>query len=97
MMFMIFLRFSANKQQSGDFLEEHKAWIKSGFDDGVFLLAGAIEPGLGGAIAAHNTSRQQLGERLDRHPYIANDVVTAEIVEINPAITDPRLQFLKSA
>ena len=93
---MIFLRFSANKQQSGHFLEEHKAWIKNGFADGVFLLAGAIEPGLGGAIAAHNPTRQQLDERIDRDPYVANDVVTAEIIEISPAITDPRLQFLKS-
>ena len=95
-MFMILLRFAANKDQTEQFFEAHKAWIKKGFEDGVFLLAGGIQPGVGGAIAAHNTTRKELGERIDKDPFVANNVVSAEILEITPSMTDQRLDFLKS-
>ena len=53
-MHIVFLKFSANKSQASRFMDGHKAWIKRGFDDGVFLLAGSLEPGLGGGLLAHN-------------------------------------------
>jgi uncharacterized protein YciI len=49
-MYIVLLKFSANKSQANQLLEGHKAWIKRGFDDGVFLLAGSLEPGLGGGL-----------------------------------------------
>ena len=44
-MHIIFLKFSANKSQASELMDAHKAWLKRGFDDGVFLLAGSLEPG----------------------------------------------------
>ena len=37
-------------------MDGHKEWIKRGFDDGVFVLVGSLQPSLGGGIVAHNTS-----------------------------------------
>ncbi|EST34891.1 YciI family protein [Streptomyces roseochromogenus] len=71
----------------------HQEWIKRGLDDGVFLLVGSIQPGLGGAVLAHNTSREVLQKRVD-DPFVAQDVVTAEIIGIAPAMADERLSFL---
>ena len=51
-MFIVLLKFSRNKARAGQFMDGHKEWIKRGFDDGVFLLAGSLQPNLGGAIAA---------------------------------------------
>ena len=51
-MFIVLLKFSANKSEASRFMEGHKQWVKRGFDDGVFLLAGSLEPGLGGGIVA---------------------------------------------
>lgn len=45
-MFIVILKFSDNKRQAGEFMEGHNGWIKRGFDDGVFLLAGSLQPGL---------------------------------------------------
>ena len=53
-MFVVLLKFSSNKAQAGQFMEGHKAWIKRGFDDGVFLLAGNLQPSLGGGIGARD-------------------------------------------
>jgi uncharacterized protein YciI len=93
-MYIVFLKFSTNKSQAGQFMDGHKAWIKRGFDDGVFLLAGSLEPGLGGGILAHNTSRADLQSRVNDDPFVAENVVQAEIFELDPGKADERLQFL---
>jgi len=93
-MFIVFLKFSANKSQASQFMERHKTWIKRGFDDGVFLLTGSLEPGLGGGILAHNTSLTNLQRRVNADPFVTEDVVKAEIIELDPGKADERLQFL---
>lgn len=93
-MFIILLKFSDNKPQEAQFMDGHNAWIKQGFDEGVFLLVGSLQPGLGGSVIAHNTSLEDLQQRVDQDPFVAENVVTAEILEISPAKADERLAFL---
>ena len=95
-MFVVFLRFSDNKSQAGQFMDGHNAWIKRGFNDGVFLLVGSLHPNAGGAIVAHNTSLSDLDGRVSEDPFVAENVVRAEILEITPARADKRLEFLLS-
>ena len=93
-MFIVLLKFSGNKSQAGQFMEGHKEWIKRGFDDGVFLLAGSLQPNLGGGVVAHNTTLSDLQSRVKDDPFVAEDVVVAEILEITPSKADERLKFL---
>ncbi len=93
-MFIVFLRFADNKAQAGAFMDGHNVWIKRGFDDGVFLVSGSLQPKLGGAVIAHGVTRAELQDRVDADPFVAEGVVTAEILEISPAKTDERLSFL---
>ena len=93
-MFVVLLKFSSNKAQAGRFMEGHKEWIKRGFEDGVFLLAGSLQPNMGGGIMAHNTSLSDLQSRVKNDPFVAENVVNAEILEIAPSRTDERLDFL---
>ena len=93
-MFVVLLRFSSNRAQAARFMDGHKDWIKRGFDDGVFLLAGSLQPHSGGAIVAHNTSLPDLESRVNDDPFVAENVVGAEILEIMPARADDRLTFL---
>ncbi len=93
-MFIILLRFSDNKPQAGQFMQGHKDWIKRGFEDGVFLMAGNLQPNLGGGVMAHNTTLEALQNRVNNDPFVTHNIVTAEILEITPSRTDERLQFL---
>ncbi len=93
-MFIVLLKFSSNKGQASQFMEGHKEWIKRGFDDGVFLLTGSLQPNLGGGIVAHNISLPELQSRVNEDPFVAENVVSAEILEITPAKADTRLNFL---
>ncbi|MBI3563065.1 MAG: hypothetical protein HY080_15250 [Gammaproteobacteria bacterium] len=93
-MFIVLLKFSDNKAQASQYMAGHNAWIKRGFDDGVFLLVGGLQPNLGGGIVAHNTSLSALQNRVNADPFVTEHVVNAEILEITPSRADKQLQFL---
>ncbi len=93
-MFIVLLKFSSNKGQAGQFMAGHKEWIKRGLDEGIFLLVGSLQPNLGGGIVAHNTSLIDLQRRVNEDPFVTEDIVTAEILEISPSKVDERLEFL---
>jgi uncharacterized protein YciI len=94
--FVVLLRFSDHKSKASQSMEGHKEWMKRGFDDGVFLLVGNLQPNLGGGIVAHNTSLKDLHSRVNNDPFVVENVVKAEILEIAPSRADPRLSFLSS-
>jgi len=93
-MFIVFLKFSDNKAQAGQFMQGHQEWLQKGFDEGIFLLAGSIHPNLGGTILLHNTHREELLKRVNEDPFVIENVVHAEIIEIDPSKADKRLDFL---
>jgi len=93
-MFVVLLKFSGNKAQAVQFMDSHKEWIKRGFDDGVFLLAGNLQPNLGGGIVAHNTSLADIQRRVSTDPFVEENIVSAEILEITPSRADERLKFM---
>jgi len=93
-MFVVFLKFSDNKSQVGQFMSGHNEWVQRGFDEDVFLLAGSLQPNLGGGIVAHNTTLLALENRVKNDPFVANNIVSSEIMEITPSKADERLSFL---
>jgi len=93
-MFVILLKFSENKSKAGELMEGHNEWLKRGFEDGVFLLVGSLQPNLGGSVIAHNTSLSELNERVKEDPFVAENIVSSEIFEIEPKKADERLNFL---
>lgn len=93
-MFIVLLKFSGNKGQASQFMAGHNEWIKRGFEDGVFMLVGGLQPNLGGGIVAHNTTLPELQSRVNSDPFVAQNVVSAEILEITPSKADDRLKFM---
>lgn len=93
-MFIVFLKFAAARDQAGRLMQAHKDWLQRGFDEGVFLLSGSIQPQAGGAILAHGLTRADLQERVNQDPFVAEAVVQAEIVEVSASKADDRLGFL---
>lgn len=93
-MFAITPRF-VDKTKAQSSMEGHNAWIRRGFDDGVFLLVGSLQPDAGGAILAHNASLAEIEARVQDDPFVAEGVVDAEILDITPRRTTERLNFLK--
>ncbi|KPK56157.1 MAG: hypothetical protein AMS22_02215 [Thiotrichales bacterium SG8_50] len=93
-MFIVLLKFSDNNAQAAQSMDAHNEWIERGFEDGVFLLVGSLQPQMGGGIMAHNTTRSELQNRVDEDPLVAQNVVSAEIIEMAAGKADERLSFL---
>ena len=92
-MFIILLKL-VDTSKIADNMPGHNAWLKQGFDDGVFMLAGTIEPKRGGAILAHNISPKELDKRIAADPFVKAGIASAEILDITPARADEHLAFL---
>lgn len=93
-MFVVTLTFSGNKARASELMQAHKAWIAKGFDKGLFLMVGSLQPNAGGGILAHNATRAELASFVGEDPFVRENVVSADILEIEPARLDDRLQFL---
>ena len=93
-MFIVLLKFSETRARAGDFMTANNEWLQHGFDDGMFLMAGSLQPQMGGGILAHNASRAELETRENSDPFVVEGVVRAEILEITPVRADEQLQFL---
>jgi uncharacterized protein YciI len=93
-MFVVLLKFTGDKSRAGQLMEAHKRWIERGFADGVFVLVGSLQPSAGGTVVAYGVSRSELQTRLNEDPFVVENVVSAEILEITPSRTDERLAFL---
>ncbi len=94
-MFVILLKFS-DKSKAPALMSEHNEWLQKGFEDGLFLMSGSLQPGLGGTIFAHSIDRSELEQRVQADPFVAEGVVTTEILEISPTRFDDRMAFLAS-
>ena len=44
MMFVVLLRFSANKAKAPELMDAYNAWINRGIEDGVFRVVGSLQP-----------------------------------------------------
>ncbi|KYG61003.1 hypothetical protein AZI85_08560 [Bdellovibrio bacteriovorus] len=95
-MYIILLKF-INRERAGAFMEGHMQWLKQGFEDDIFILAGGIKPQLGGAIIAKNSSLELIQKRVDQDPFVSEKVVEAEILEISPSKFDERFADLLKA
>ena len=93
-MFMVFLRFTENRDRLRDFLDEHKAWLNQGYDEGVFLLSGSLQENGGGVVLAHNVSLAELQARVNEDPFVLEQIADVEILEVTPSKVDERLKFL---
>lgn len=93
-MFIVLLKFTENRSQAAQHMPGHIDWLRRGFDEGVFLLSGSLQTGLGGAVMAHNTSLADLQRRVEDDPFVTENIVKADIVEIIPGRADERLAFL---
>lgn len=96
-MFIVLLKFAENKSLASQFMDGHNQWIKRGFDEGIFLLVGSLQPNLGGSIIAHNTNMDDLKARVDEDPFVKESIVKAQILEISPKRVDARLSFLEQS
>ena len=92
-MHIILLKFGDNRSAAPQFMEAHNAWIAKGFADGIFHCVGSLDVG-GGFILAIGNEHDVLVRRVKEDPFVANDVVTVEMHEVDVKRTSAELACL---
>ncbi|MBW4331533.1 hypothetical protein KY084_11705 [Stakelama sp. CBK3Z-3] len=71
----------------------HVEWLKKGFGEGVFLIAGRKDPRTGGVIVVRGTKdRVEALARTD--PFVESGVATAEVIAFNASFAVPEIAAL---
>lgn len=91
-MFIIFLKFLENKNLAGDYMEDHKKWIKKGIEDDVFMIVGSLQPNLGGGIIASGPSYLEIERRVKEDPFVEKNIVKYEIYEMTPSLANEKFK-----
>jgi uncharacterized protein YciI len=91
-MFIVLLRL-ADGSKVAKHLPGHRDWLQRGFDDGVFVLTGAIPDAGGGVVLATDLTSGDLADRLAIDPFVVHGVVTPDVVALDVTMHDPRLAF----
>ncbi len=95
-MYVVLLKFAENKSKAPEFMAEHKEWIKKGIDDNLIFLVGSLTPNLGGTVFFGNLPRENVDEYVSKDPFVQQNIVKTEIIEIAVNKTIKELEFLQS-
>lgn len=93
-MYIVFLRFGAQRAQAGQWMAQHGQWLKQGMDDGVFLMAGSLGDGQGGVVLARGGDRDALMARVAQDPFVEHGIVEADVQAVNPSRFAPGMAEL---
>ncbi|MFE8119116.1 YciI family protein [Brenneria goodwinii] len=92
-MFIINLTYHQSIDVVETHLENHIAWLKKYYAQGVFVASGRKIPRTGGVIFAKTMERLALESILSEDPF--NAVADYDIIEFAPSMTSKELDALK--
>ena len=93
-LYVIYLKFGKNKSMAREFMEEHNDWIKSNVEEGKFLIFGSLASKEGGCIIALAENMDAVNQSISEDPFVKEEIVTSEIVEVSVNGTNPKLSDL---
>lgn len=94
-MFILSLTYKMPNNEVDFHLDAHMAWLKEGYETGIFLAAGRKVPRTGGIILAAG-DRAAVEAMAKRDPFTVNGIADYAISEVNITSTADGLDALKS-
>jgi len=73
---------------------DHVAWLRRGYEEGVFLTSGRRIPRTGGIIIAKGTSAEAIAERLRHDPFQERGLATAEVFPFEPNMSSEAMKAI---
>jgi len=95
-MFIVTLDYIRPLEELDALMAQHVAWLKTHYDDGLFIASGRQVPRKGGVILARSGDRDGLQAVLARDPFVLNGAARTDIMEFVPSMTAPGAEALKS-
>lgn len=94
-MFILSLTYTAPLEDADRHMEAHMAWVKAGYDQGLFLASGRKIPRTGGVILSHG-ERANLEATCAADPFTVHGIAEYEITEVAFTTAAPGFENLKA-
>jgi uncharacterized protein YciI len=95
-MFIVTLTYIQPVEAIDALMDDHVAWLKRHYADGLFIASGRRVPRTGGVILARSGDEPALRAALAADPFVVHGVATIDVVEFAPSMTAPGAEVLKS-
>ncbi len=93
-MFILSLTYVKPNEEADKVMEPHMAWVKQGYDSGMFLASGRKVPRTGGVILAKG-NRAEIEAYVAADPFTAHGVAQYEVTEVALTTVVEGLEILK--
>lgn len=82
--FLVEITYTADLSKIDEVLSDHRAFLQTGYDKGMILCSGPMNPRTGGVLITRAESDIDIKEFLSHDPYNINNLVEYRVVEFNP-------------
>ncbi|CAN7351180.1 YciI family protein [Pararhizobium sp. LjRoot238] len=93
-MFILSLTYKVELTEVDRHLEAHVAWLKAGYEAGLFLASGRKNPRNGGVILARG-DRSQIDAAVASDPFSIHGIADYSVTDFTATMTAPGLEALK--
>lgn len=90
--FIITIKYTASPDIISEILPEHRKFLQTGYDSGLLLFSGPMNPKTGGIVAARSESLEEIDFFFANDPYLLNKVADYSYIEFEPVKSQ---EFLK--
>ncbi len=82
--FIVFIKYTAGLDKIDEILPEHRKFLQTGYDKGLLLFSGPMNPRTGGIAAARGQSADEIKSFFSNDPYSIGGCAEYNIMEFNP-------------
>ncbi len=82
--FLIEITYSVPLEEVDKVLAEHRAFLQTGYDSGMLLCSGRMNPITGGIVIARANEQSEIEQFVSNDPFHLHKVATHRVVEFNP-------------
>ena len=94
-MFILSLTYIAPIEDADKHMEAHMAWVRAGYDSGLFLASGRKIPRTGGVILSKG-ERKAIEDLCAADPFTIHGIATYEITELAFTTVAPGYENLRA-
>ena len=90
--FIVEINYTVPAEQLGDLTNQHRAYLQTGYDQGLLLCSGPRVPRTGGIVVARAPGLEELQDFFAHDPYKFNRMATYQFIEFQPVKYNPLLE-----
>ena len=84
--FLILIIYTAPMNIIDEILPEHRAFLKTGYDQGILLMSGPENPRTRGVVVARSHSLEEIQRFFAQDPYAQKAAATHQFIEFSPVL-----------